>query len=168
MWNFIYAKKILTTVLVICFCNINETFANTKSSHQDYQIQEEETNLRNENFDKVNTISFYSGYISNFYTNQNLANFSLELANLGDLGIYKITNCSQNIFLNSSIEIFTGFFALYSHLIHNVAYHELGHALRAKAFGLNYDFSLQRYTNVYRDNCTKNFFIFLLKTFSNV
>lgn len=121
-----------------------------------YQPQQSEDDEENKNREKINTISFYSGYIEKLHTNHNLANFGLEMVNLGDLLFDKIIHCSENTFLNSALGGTVGLLALYLHIIHNVAYHEMGHALRAKAFGLNYELGVSGYVDRYT-----NFFGFL-------
>lgn len=87
------------------------------------------------------TISLLSGYFSKPSSNLQLANLGLELVDAGDYFIEKID------VENQAQKILVGLGLSYLYVIFNVAYHEIGHGLRAKAFDLKYDLQTSNENN---------------------
>lgn len=103
------------------------------------------------------TVSLYSGYFSKPSSNGQLANFGLELIDAGDYFIDKIDNGNQ------SQKVIVGLGFSYLYYIFNVAYHEMGHGLRAKAFDLKYDLQTSNEKNSKGKN-RENFFGYYLRS----
>ena len=103
-------RKIYISVVVLCSTICKVLAKNYRHYNQNYPQYRNLYHQEDEkNFNKTNTLSFYSGYVRGLYTNRSLANFGLELSNLGDLAFYKTINFYENNYLNSTLGVIGGY-----------------------------------------------------------
>lgn len=112
------------------------------------------------------SITFSSAYFESQYTNKQLVNFGLELIR----GTTRLEDFITNNFDNEKKKRYTKWFAramyiLFIHRSFNTAYHEIGHGLRVKAYGK--DFQLTFVNNHSKFKKDQNFFKFFVKNLFN-
>ncbi|MDR0677217.1 MAG: hypothetical protein LBF57_00885 [Holosporaceae bacterium] len=90
--------------------------------------------------DGKNSVTVSSGYFEGQYTNGQIANFGMELVG----GLSRLDNYIFGDITDPGLGGWCGYFLFYvasqivSCRIFGVPFHELGHSLRAKAFGRRY------------------------------
>lgn len=95
---------------------------------------------------KKDSLTFSTAYISG-HTNKQLVSFNLEVLNTSDR-ILKYLKESTEYERGEIISVFLLLF--YVNYKAGVAFHEIGHGLRSKSFGLDYEL-IQNSTNVYNN-----------------
>ena len=111
------------------------------------------------------SITLSSAYFESQYTNKQLANFGLEvvrgMARLEDF----LTSNFDNEEKNTARWCARALYILFIHRALNTAYHEIGHGLRAKAYGK--DFQLTEHNDSGGFKKDQNFFKFFVKKMGN-
>ena len=111
------------------------------------------------------SITLSSAYFESQYTNKQLANFGLEvvrgMARLEDF----IASNFDNEERNAAKWCARALYILFIHRAFNTAYHEIGHGLRVKAYGK--DFQLAEYNDHGAFKKDQNFFKFFVKKIGN-
>lgn len=111
------------------------------------------------------SLTFSSAYLESQYTNKQLANFGLEVVR----GMARLEEFIASNFDNEERKTarwcVRGLYMLCIHTALNTSYHEIGHGLRLKAYGKN--FQLAEYTENGDFKKDQNFFKFFVKKMAN-
>lgn len=111
------------------------------------------------------TITFSSAYFESQYTNKQLANFYLELVR----GMARVEDFLANNFdgeeKTAARWCARTLYILFIHRASNTAYHEIGHGLKVKAYGK--DFQLTEHSDNGDFKKDQNFFKFFAKKMGN-
>lgn len=100
-------------------------------------------------------LSFYSGYMNSQYNTYDLATFGLELLNAESYLLEKLDDSEpwkRNLVL---------FFSSYVYYMYQLAYHEIGHGLRVRAHGK--DFQLNTETDLRTFSKDENFWKYIAR-----
>ena len=136
--------------------------ANIPETSYEAAIDESESTAYSLN-DK-DTLTFSSAYLSSQYTNKQLAVFGVELLRgLARFENYLISNVNGD---NKKIVLWADrIFSIWIYNSFNTAYHEIGHGLKARAYGSNYELTKHNDKDSFSKN--ENFFKFFLKRLVN-
>jgi hypothetical protein len=147
-----YMKKILIAVLLCCAITLESFAAAIDDSGTKVKLLKDSL--------KKDSISFNTAYLNGQYTNKQLINFGVELTNVGD----RILQANVGSFQGTAISIIPTVALLRAH---NSALHEIGHGLRAKSYGIDYELRLDcNDKSPFQKN--ENFFEYFIKKLPSI
>lgn len=124
-----------------------------------------ETPAENSRVSIQDSLSFSSGYLESQYTNKQLAVFGLEIIR----GMARLENFLSSCFDNEGRTVAKWgtrmVYMLFIHRAFNSAYHEIGHGLRVRAYGGDFELRKRGERNSFKKN--ENFFKFFIKKVGN-
>lgn len=158
-------KKIAFSVCALMF-SMNSVYCEQYSTWSTPSSEIDETSVESDSNIK-DSITFSSAYFESQYTNKQLANFGLELTR----GTARLEDFITNNIDNEKRKRYTQWFARAIYIfIYNAfefAYHEIGHGLRVKAYGKDFQLTLDDDDDHSEFTKDQNFFKFFIKNIGN-